>query len=518
VEELFLPQAASKGLAFQARMDEALPRFVVGDAPRIRQILINILGNAIKFTDAGTVDFRASVLAADARSCALAFTIADTGPGIPQEAMGKLFSPFFQADASSVRRHGGSGLGLSIAKSLAVRMGGNLELISTGPSEGTVFSCFLTLPLAETGLPARDEDNRTIPTILGACAEPDEIPRTRTPPEKGADILLVEDNSTNQELALAILNRACLTVDLAGDGQEAVRKVAENEYRLIIMDIQMPVMDGYQAAASIRSMADPAKAKIPIIAMTADAFPEDKDRCLAAGMNDFISKPFKPDELVRKIAALIGEEIGPPHIAAQDTTAAGPENEHLLISRGLAMMQGDADTYLRILRSFMEDARALSSQAEAALARNDAAVLRKALHTLKGAAGSIHAPILHGMCRQLEQDFANAPPPRNGLRSLQEELEIVLSRIRDFESTVSAAAGEPAPPRPLENILSGIQDNLRKDDIIPDSMVDEMEQALRSPTGNDGSLRELLSALRDMDYPRSRRLMESIDISSVGRK
>ena len=537
VEELFLAQAASKGLHFRLRMDEALPRFVVGDGPRIRQILINLLGNAMKFTDAGKVDLRASVLAADERTCAVAFTIADTGPGIPREALGKLFSPFFQADASSVRRHGGSGLGLSIAKSLAVRMGGNLELISTGPSEGTVFSCFLTLPLAESGLPAGEEDYQTIPTIKGACPEPDEIRRTGTSLETGADILLVEDNSTNQELALAILTRACLTVDLAGDGQEAVHKVAEKNYRLIIMDIQMPVMDGYEAAINIRSMADPIKSKIPIIAMTADAFPEDKDRCLAAGMDDFVSKPFKPNELVRKIAALMGEDIGPPQVVPQDPASHGAaqgnaahggsaahlaaagdgsESEHLLISRGLAMMQGDTDTYLRILRSFVEDAQVLSSQAETALARNDVAVLLKALHTLKGAAGSINASFLHGMCRKLEQDFNNSPPQQKSLGPLKEELVIVLNLIRDFESRVAMASGEPEPPRPLENILSDIQDNLRKDYIVPDTIVDEMERALRSPRRNAGSLGELLSALKDLDYPRSRRLMDSIATSDLG--
>jgi CheY-like chemotaxis protein len=237
---------------------------------RLQQVLLNLAGNAIKFTERGDVEVSLQALSQDDQAC-LRFAVRDTGIGISPSDLEHLFQPFAQADASMARRFGGTGLGLSICKSLVEMMGGHI-LVDSEPGKGSTFYFTVRLPLAKE-LPADFESPVAIPAM--ACAP--------------LRILLVEDNPANQKLATYILADRGHAVEIAGDGQEAVHLTEQNRYDVILMDVQMPGMNGLEATAAIRNR-EGGGSRVPIIAMTAHALKGDRDHCLAAGMDGYLSK------------------------------------------------------------------------------------------------------------------------------------------------------------------------------------------------------------------------------------
>ena len=270
-------KAESKGLAFDLAVDPELPPVLLGDPVRIFQILNNLCDNAVKFTEQGKVSLAVRVEERSGEQVRASFTVEDQGIGLTGEQLGKLFQPFSQADVSTTRRFGGTGLGLTISKSLCEMMGGSIEVRSEY-GHGSAFR--FELP-------------------LGVSAE--SIGRTASdgaPPDlSGKRVLLAEDNLINQEIVLALLEKTGVEVDVANDGREALDLLAKNDYALVLMDVQMPVMDGLAATRFIRTMGDENKAQVPIIAMTAHAMTDDRKNCLEAGMNDHVAKPIEPAEL-----------------------------------------------------------------------------------------------------------------------------------------------------------------------------------------------------------------------------
>jgi len=280
VAELMRSGAEAKGLTVAVNVDGTGVDAVVGDAGRIRQVVTNLLNNAIKFTERGSVRVTATGRRTAAGAAHWDIAISDTGIGIPADRLPDLFSRFTQADSSTTRRYGGTGLGLAICRQLAELMGGQVTAESRA-GEGSTFRLELNLPLAAPSAVADAVSSPAAPDVAVL---------------NGLRILLAEDNVFNQKVAQMTLARFGCRIDTVANGAEAVRMAQEFLYDLILMDCQMPEMDGYAATGLIRQLAGPAAA-VPIIAMTAHAMPGDRERCLASGMDDYLSKPVRADDL-----------------------------------------------------------------------------------------------------------------------------------------------------------------------------------------------------------------------------
>jgi two-component system, sensor histidine kinase len=291
------PAAERKSLGLSVEIERAVPNVVRGDMVRLRQVLMNLLSNAIKFTKAGTIKLKAELVGVRQDEYELRFSVKDSGIGITEEQQAKLFQPFSQADVSTTRKFGGTGLGLAISKRLTELMGGGIGVISR-PGEGSLF-WFSIRALRRR----RDAAQPFVPTAP--------VP-TYEAPKKDFRILLVEDNSINEKVALFMLKSLGYAADIARNGKEALAAIASERYDLVLMDCLMPEMDGFEATRRIRAQAGYAS-QVPIIAMTANAFTQDRDACLASGMTDYLSKPVREIELRCKLDFWLsgkGEPLG----------------------------------------------------------------------------------------------------------------------------------------------------------------------------------------------------------------
>ncbi|MHB8958736.1 MAG: hybrid sensor histidine kinase/response regulator [Candidatus Limnocylindrales bacterium] len=305
------PAARRKHLQLRTRQDPNLPTFVRGDAHRLRQVLMNLLGNAVKFTEHGSVMLRAQVAPADLAPAdderaqfLIQFEVVDTGIGISSEQMSRLFQPFVQAETSTTRRFGGTGLGLTISRQLIELMDGTITVVSS-PGEGSRFTFTVRLA-APAEIPADTSLNENLEGHEQLLA--------------GRRILLVDDHQLNRNLAETALCRFGAEVDVAWDGLQALERFAPGRYDAVVLDVRMPRMDGYDAAREIRRIEDDQMApRTPILALTADAMVDDRDRALAAGMDEHLGKPFRMVELGVIVAELISEA----GLGRAELTAAG---------------------------------------------------------------------------------------------------------------------------------------------------------------------------------------------------
>jgi len=516
-------RAAERGLELVVHVEPAVPERVNGDCGRLGQILVNLVGNAIKFTERGEIVVSVALRPQDGETVVLAFSVADTGIGIPAEKHRAIFEPFVQGDASMTRTFAGTGLGLTICSRLVAMMGGRLDLRSE-PGKGSTFSFDLPMRLeigmATTAVPGRPatlealrvlvvDDNATnrlvlqemlrgwrmrpivcadaaealaqletsakdrqpfqlalldaqmpvvdgfalaariraheglkggailmlsssdglgqvarareagisltlmkpikqselldaIVTLLGAARNDDvETPARMRDARAPLRVLLVEDNPVNQHLARMILEKEGHAVVLARNGHEALARHGAERFDVVLMDVQMPEMDGLEATAAIRRLESQTGAHVPIIGVTAHAMKGDRERCLGAGMDGYVSKPIRPEALLDSIDATV-------KLHPQGALAPAPDGPRVLDDRDLlALVGNDVDTVSELARLFLEDGPRRLADIESGLEAHDHEAVRIAAHTLKGSAGSICGRRTADAARRVEQ-FAEA--------------------------------------------------------------------------------------------------------------
>lgn len=406
-------KAEEKGLRLQIDLPEHIPRFLVGDAMRLGQILINLVNNAIKFTERGQV--RLSVRMDDAVSPHLAkrlhlrFAIHDTGIGMSEDQLSRLFSAFMQADSSTSRRFGGTGLGLSISHQLVDLLGGQIR-VNSEPDVGTCFE--FTLPFEICSEATLQQIGRSISDVSHSY--------------NNTMVLLVEDNEINQQIAVELLETVGIQVAIASSGQQALTQLAQSapdKFDLVLMDLEMPGMDGHQATLQIRQQ--PKFHGLPIIAMTAHAMADVRQQCMDEGMQDFLSKPVQPNALFGTLARWLAhkhQSIGAYELQ-QEVASYGnqPDSDnlqtimelsgwqHIDTQLGLSLMMGKQDLYRQVLSRFRDGQANAAQHLQEALSALDDERALFLIHTLKGLAGSIGARQLQAKAMQLE----------NGIESMQ---------------------------------------------------------------------------------------------------
>ena len=417
IEALMRPQAVAKGLALRIDIAPGLPERVTADATRIKQVLFNLLSNAIKFSDSGTV-----TLAAAAQHDQLAFTVSDTGIGMDEATMSRLFQRFTQGDTSRSRRYGGTGLGLEISRNLARLMGGDIRA-SSRAGEGSSFVFVLPLHAA----PAEDE-RHPLPTLPG----PDQ-------PRASLQVLVAEDHAVNRKYLEALLTSLGHQVTFAVNGHEAVQAVQQRTFDAVLMDLHMPELDGVGATTAIRRLPG-ARGRLPIIALTADAFPETRERCMAAGMTAFLTKPVEAALLVQTLASVTvpaSPTVAPSPAPAPVPAPAPPPlpAADLLNRQVLANVLGvmPRERLAALAEGFLQDCRQQLPQLRQWAAEGQMDPLRAALHAMKGAALNLGlqglATTAQAVREQAQQADASGLLPR--LDELQARLEASAAALRD---------------------------------------------------------------------------------------
>jgi len=395
-------EALRKGLGLVCHIDRDIPDALLGDPMRLRQILVNLLGNAIKFSEHGDIVLHVALQAGNADELSCQFSIRDQGIGIPAEQQGCIFSPYRQVDRSIARRYGGSGLGLSIAAQLVAMMNGTIWLDSA-PGQGSTFyftACF---------------DRQTPVARAPAPAMAPGVPLC---------ILLVEDNPTNRRLAQITLEKAGHRVIPADSGAAALRLLQSEQPDLILMDLQMPAMDGLQTTAAIRQRESLLGGHTPIIALSAHALPADRARCLKAGMDDYLGKPVSP-------AALLAchQRLAKP--ATQSTEH--PRRCHVLDRASLFLRVNDDRHLLGEIRDiFLRDCAPLMQALRLALAAHDSSRFKQCAHTLRGMFRSLAANAAEAVVGQLEELDLAHPRLAVAYARLEYEVRMLKNELQDM--------------------------------------------------------------------------------------
>ncbi|MCX8017453.1 MAG: ATP-binding protein, partial [Rhodocyclaceae bacterium] len=397
VVELLSVKAREQETTLDYHIDPTLPAWLVGDPVRLRQVLLNLVGNAVKFTRCGAVTI--TVAAERTPSAArLRCTVQDTGIGIAPEAQARLFQSFTQADSSTTRKYGGTGLGLAISKRLVELMDGEIGLTSEVGQGSTFWFVLPLIPAPDIAPTAAAEEERSdAPAPLGEVSGE---PAVRLNPLEALEnhrlILLAEDNPTNQRVAQMMLGKLGYAVHIVGNGQEAVEAAEALPYAAILMDCQMPVLDGFEATAMIRRNERTRQRHLPIIAMTANAMAGDRERCLAAGMDDYLSKPIQPEALAEKLARWCGD-------AALPRPPAPTGSADFDVAKLVEFLGDDRAMIVELLEIFRSSTVSLLEKIAAALARADAGALKALAHEAKGASGNLGITAMSQIAARLER-------------------------------------------------------------------------------------------------------------------
>jgi PAS domain S-box-containing protein len=403
------PRAANKGLKLATTIESGIPSILQGDPTRLRQVLLNLLGNAVKFTHAGSVELMVGIRKQTQSGVTLLFAVKDTGIGIPENQQHSIFEPFVQGDGSTTRQYGGTGLGLSISRRIVESMGGILDLKSTAGS-GSTFSFEITFAYGK-------KTSNTFRTEAEQLVQPAIIDLG------GRRILLAEDNEINQRVMVRLLERRGSQVDIAEDGEQAVRMATEGDYHLAIMDIQMPKMDGLNATRAIRKFEGGSGRHLPIIALTAHAMAGDRERCLEAGMDDYLSKPVTPPQMDMAIAQLLNIKDA-SHASA---VAPAASTEPFDLARALVYAGEDIKVVHEVVAMFRTIWPETFRRLETALAEGDLQTVQMLAHRFKGQAGLLAAGEVRNLSTAIEENARGAH--LSALKVLVPQLKSALERL-----------------------------------------------------------------------------------------
>jgi len=526
VVDMLVGKALEKSLTLRTTIEPTVPRYLIGDPLRIQQILLNYVSNALKFTQAGGVHIQVSLARdADDMPC-LMCCVDDTGIGLTPAQSDRLFQPFQQADSSTTRRFGGTGLGLAISRRFAELMGGTTGVTST-PGRGSRFWFSVRVALSRRLDPSMDERSD---------AEPDgALLAQQLAAVRGAHILLVEDNEINQEVAVALLGNAGFVVEVAGNGQRAIELLANKRFDLVLMDMQMPVMDGLEATRRWR--ASEKGTHLPVVAMTANAMSSDRERCIEAGMDDFVSKPFDPDDLWRALVKWLPvrrcpEQEGLPfglvdvYAAArsavqQSEVCSESSAEFSAIAGldtqvGLRRVMGKHELYRRLLHGFATDQGDSLQRIRDLLLANDIVAAVRAAHTLKGLAGNIGAHTIQQLAGQLESALersADRTEIERLMRQIDHPLQSLVACLR--QALVQAA------PTTVESEL-GLVSEIAPSRALLGNQIELLRHLQSMLMHGDGSAADLsetrnaeLRVILGGDYPRFAAAVGSYDFEAA---
>jgi CheY-like chemotaxis protein/nitrogen-specific signal transduction histidine kinase/HPt (histidine-containing phosphotransfer) domain-containing protein len=391
--KMFSLGVQEKGLELVSHTEAAVPDNLIGDPSRLRQIIVNLISNAIKFTEKGEVVLRIQKEAQTEKEVTLHFSVSDTGIGVPMEKQQLIFESFAQADGSVTRKYGGTGLGLSISARLVEMMNGRIWLESV-PDKGSTFHFTVRLRIGKltTGPTFKP---LSLEKMSGMVVEDNSSGNANQ-----LQVLLVEDNFTNQTVALLHLKQWGCAVTSVRNGREAVEACSERAFDVVLMDVQMPEMDGLTATRLIRERQRTIGLHTPIIAMTAHTMSGDRERCLDSGMDAYISKPIGRDKLLQAIQAVVGKKLRPKAKASQpQRQGAVPDTNQQVLN---AHFHADKELEFEVVQAFLEEAPRLINRLEQALTESDSAALCDGAHALKGAAAQIGAAAVVEAAKALE--------------------------------------------------------------------------------------------------------------------
>ena len=499
VANLITEKISAKGLELVFDVAADVPAALIGDPVKLGQILINYGNNAVKFTARGRIDILVHKVEETTGEVMLRFAVRDTGIGLDEEQRSRLFQSFQQADSSTTRKFGGTGLGLAISKQLAELMGGEVGVDSL-PGEGSTFWFTARLGKGQE----REESSLQGEARHSAASLQSSLALLR-----GARILLVEDDALNQEVACGLLGNAGFVVDIADNGQLAVQKIQEASYDIVLMDMQMPIMDGVTATREIRKLTQ--YDHIPIIAMTANAMQVDREKCFAAGMVDFVTKPIDPDHLWRTLYRWIKLDSGPAARSASTPVSAEiagaldlPDDiPGLDTTAGLKCVLGNRQSYLSILKKFVSSQKGTPGQIKAALDCGDRNTAERLAHTLKGLAGSIGAAGLQSSAGHLEAAIESDQAPEI-VEKLQTAQALLLDTlVAGLEGWFPAEAAEEQPLLVVDRtILMPVCENLARllarDNPEAGDLLDANADLLRTAL-SDGYA-EIEDRIREFDF------------------
>lgn len=513
-------KANEKNLELQIKCEPDVPSRLRGDPLRLNQVLINLVSNAIKFTDTGSVLLHAKLHSEAEDHVMLAISVQDSGIGITSDKQSKLFEPFSQADTSNTRKYGGTGLGLSICKRLVNLMQGEIQLQST-PGKG---SCFQFTARFER--PLLSTDTPLMPLEFdpqGGSLQYFQLPSdTSAGIDTQAKVLLVEDHPINQQLTKELLQKLGLSVQIVGDGSQALQALQQEKFAIVLMDIQMPVMDGIEATRRLRQ--NPRFRDLPVIALTAHSMAGDKQRYLNAGMNDYISKPMDSAQLFRLLRKWIPAEHSSTTLGHaqfyQDGLDELPELPGIDVALAVSYSSGNVELMLSLIRQFQQSYQYATQNLRQMLQQARPQDAQMLLHTIKGTASGIAAKGVVTAAQALQQVIKQQQPWQSALSEFEKQISIVLNGCTDVSkasnakatTTLSAIVDDQGyQADEVRKLLYHLKQHLQDQNMQASVYFVQLKAQLQSIEGIQVPLNELEGLIERLDFQRAIACLQQLE-------